>query len=92
MEIALNQNPIFDSPLPAKIESRSMGLKLFVVCALALAMTIPAYSLIFMLLRLEDNALLVGAIASFVAVAAAMYFTRSIDWYGSFPETARPTQ
>jgi len=24
-----------------------------------------------------------GAIASFLAVAAAMYFTRSIDWYGS---------
>ncbi len=34
-----------------------------------------------MLLRLEDNALLVGAIASFLAVAAAMYFTRGIDWY-----------
>jgi len=40
------------------------------------------YSLIYMLLRLEDNALLVGAIASFLAVAAAMYLTRSIDWYG----------
>jgi inner membrane protein len=36
-----------------------------------------------LLLRLEDNALLVGAIASFLAVAAAMYFTRGIDWYGS---------
>jgi inner membrane protein len=34
-----------------------------------------------MLLRLEDNALLVGAIASFIAVAAAMYLTRGIDWY-----------
>jgi inner membrane protein len=42
------------------------------------------YALIYMLLRLEDNALLVGAIASFVAVAAAMYFTRRIDWYSSF--------
>ena len=39
------------------------------------------YALIYMLLRLEDNALLVGAIASFLAVAAAMYFTRRIDWY-----------
>jgi inner membrane protein len=39
------------------------------------------YSMIYMLLRLEDNALLVGAIASFLAVTAAMYFTRSIDWY-----------
>jgi inner membrane protein len=49
------------------------------------------YSLIYMLLRLEDNALLVGAIASFVAVGAAMYLTRSIDWYGSLPETSTTT-
>ncbi len=41
------------------------------------------YTLIYLLLRLEDNALLVGAIASFLAVAAAMYFTRRIDWYSS---------
>jgi inner membrane protein len=41
------------------------------------------YTLIYLLLRLEDNALLVGAITSFLAVAAAMYFTRRIDWYSS---------
>jgi len=35
------------------------------------------------LLRLEDNALLVGAVASFLAVTAVMYFTRNIDWYSS---------
>jgi inner membrane protein len=29
---------------------------------------------------------MVGAIASFLAVAAAMYFTRRIDWYGSLPQ------
>jgi inner membrane protein len=46
------------------------------------------YALIYMLLRLEDNALLVGAIASFLAIASAMYLTRSIDWYGSLPETS----
>jgi inner membrane protein len=45
------------------------------------------YGLIYMLLRLEDNALLVGAIASFLAVAAAMYFTRRLDWYSSMPMT-----
>jgi inner membrane protein len=42
------------------------------------------YALIYMLLRLEDNALLVGAVASFLAVAAVMYFTRGIDWYSQF--------
>ena len=40
------------------------------------------YGLIYLLMRLEDYALLVGAIASFVAIAAVMYFTRRIDWYG----------
>jgi inner membrane protein len=53
----------------------------------ALAVFSSLYTLIYMLLRLEDNALLVGAIASFVAVAIAMYFTRSIDWYSSLPVT-----
>jgi len=51
----------------------------------ALAIFSLLYGLIYMLLRLEDNALLIGAIASFLAVAAAMYFTRSIDWYSSIP-------
>jgi len=56
--------------------SRVQGLR-------ALAVFSLLYSLIYMLLRLEDNALLVGAIASFAAVAATMYFTRGIDWYSS---------
>jgi inner membrane protein len=43
------------------------------------------YGLIYLLLRLEDNALLAGAIASFLAVAAVMYFTRATNWYGSLP-------
>lgn len=43
------------------------------------------YTLIYLLLRLEDNALLVGTVASFLAVAAVMYFTRRIDWYSSLP-------
>jgi len=57
----------------------------------ALATFSLLYTLIFLLLRLEDNALLVGAVASFVAVAAAMYFTRGIDWYSSLaPGESRP--
>ena len=54
--------------------SRSQGMRALVTFTLL-------YVLIYLMLRLEDNALLVGAIASFVAVAAAMYFTRGIDWY-----------
>jgi inner membrane protein len=56
--------------------SRMQGVRALVVFALL-------YTLIYLLLTLEDNALLVGAIASFLAVAGAMYFTRRIDWYGT---------
>jgi inner membrane protein len=51
----------------------------------ALAIFSLLYGLIYILLRIEDYALLVGAIASFLAVAAAMYSTRKIDWYSSLP-------
>ena len=50
------------------------------------------YGLIYMLLRLQDNALLIGAVASFLAVAAAMYFTRKIDWYDPFSLTGTATR
>jgi inner membrane protein len=56
--------------------SRLQGLR-------ALGIFSLLYVLIYLLLRLEDDALLVGAIASFLAVAAAMYLTRKIDWYSS---------
>jgi inner membrane protein len=61
--------------------SRTQGMR-------ALATFSLLYVLIYLLLRLEDNALLVGAIASFLAVAAAMYFTRGIDWYSPLPMTS----
>jgi len=63
--------------------SREQGWK-------ALAIFTPLYALIYVLLRLEDNALLVGALASFAAIAIAMYFTRGIDWYSSLPSTGQP--
>jgi inner membrane protein len=58
--------------------SRLQGTRALVIFSLL-------YILIYMLLRLEDDALLIGAIASFLAVAAAMYFTRRLDWYSSLP-------
>jgi inner membrane protein len=59
--------------------SRKLGLR-------ALAVFSPLYGLIYVLLRLKDYALLVGAVASFVAIAMAMYLTRKIDWYGSLSD------
>lgn len=59
-------------------ESRRQGY-------IALATFSLLYALIYVLMRLEDFALLVGAFSSFVAIAAVMFFTRRIDWYGTPP-------
>ena len=40
------------------------------------------YGLLFSLMRLQDFALLIGALASFGAIALIMYLTRDLDWYG----------
>ena len=66
--------------------SRVQGLRALVVFSLL-------YFLIYLLLRLDDNALLVGAVASFLAVAAVMYFTRNTDWYSPIAVgSARPSE
>ena len=65
--------------------SRVQGIRAAIVFSLL-------YLLIYLLLRLEDDALLIGAISSFIAVAAAMYFTRGIDWYSSMPLTVADEQ
>lgn len=67
----------------AWIFSAAQGLRAAVVFGLL-------YCLIYLLLRLEDNSLLVGAVASFLAVAAVMYFTRKIDWYSSLAKVEAP--
>jgi len=56
--------------------SRKLALRALVVFTIL-------YAFIYVLLRVEAYALLVGAIASFAAVAATMYATRNVDWYGS---------
>jgi inner membrane protein len=65
--------------------SRRQGMRASAVFSLL-------YVLIYLLLRLEDDALLIGAVSSFLAVAAAMYFTRRIDWYSSMPMPAAMAQ
>jgi inner membrane protein len=40
------------------------------------------YGVLFVLLSLEQTALLVGAFALFVVLAAVMVYTRKVDWYG----------
>jgi inner membrane protein len=64
----------------AAFKSRGRG-------AQALAVFSAVYGLIYLLMRLEDFALLAGSIASFLGLAGAMYLTRNLDWYGG---KARP--
>jgi len=40
------------------------------------------YGFIFVLIRLEDTALLVGSIGLFIILAITMYVSRKINWYG----------
>ncbi len=46
---------------------------------ITLALT-ALYSFIFVIIQLEDYALLVGSIGLFLILAAVMYFSRKIDW------------
>ncbi len=67
--------------LGAVFRSQSKGV-------MALAVFTALYALIYVLMSLEDYALLVGSVAAFLAIAAAMYATRNLDWYGMTAERA----
>lgn len=56
-------------------DSRAQGLRALVTFSLL-------YGLIYLLMRLQEGAFVVGALAAFAALAAVMYFTRKVDWYG----------
>lgn len=45
------------------------------------AFTTGLYMYLYIMLQLEDMALLIGAIGLFAALAAIMYATRKVDWY-----------
>ena len=53
--------------------------------AVLLAVLLMIYGLLYVLLKLEDYALLVGSVALFAALAVVMYATRKIDWYRAAP-------
>ena len=46
------------------------------------------HGVLYVVLRMENYALLAGTTALFVALAAVMYFTRNVDWFSQ--ETNRP--
>jgi inner membrane protein len=50
--------------------------------AKALVVFSALYALIYVLLKQEEYGLLVGSVASFLAIAGTMWMTRKLDWYG----------
>lgn len=67
---------LFATNIKWVFRSRKLALR-------SLAAFTALYTFIYVLLRVETYALLVGAVASFAAVAVAMYITRNVDWYGN---------
>lgn len=57
-------------------------LKRGALAALVGAMLAILYGYLYVLLQLEDYALLLGSIGLFVILGLVMYLTRRIDWYG----------
>lgn len=66
-------------------------LRCWLRAAAIAALLAAVHSVLFVVLRMEDFALLAGTGALFAALAAVMYFTRNIDWQaqdaGSPPAT-----
>jgi inner membrane protein len=56
----------------------------------ALAIFTAVYGLIYLLMRLEDFALLAGSLASFLGLSVAMWLTRNLDWYAGRVDETRP--
>lgn len=50
------------------------------------------YGLLFVLLQIEQTALLIGAVALFAVLAAIMLLTRRIDWYSRFAQIPLPVK
>jgi inner membrane protein len=59
----------------------SIFKKLKVVIVFASLISV-LYLFIYVLIQMQDNALLFGSIGLFALLAAAMYLSRKIDWYG----------
>ncbi len=61
-------------------------LKNRVVTLMVGGILVILYTYLYILLQLEDYALLMGSIGLFVVLSVIMYLTRKIDWYASSQE------
>lgn len=67
----------------AVLRGRKQGLSVFGALA-------SLYGFLYLLLRLEDYALLAGSVGLFVVLAGVMYMTRRMDWYSLRLGTKEP--
>ncbi len=65
----------------ASFKSQAVGARAFVALAIL-------YGAMYVLMTLEDFALLAGSIVAFAVIAATMIATRRIDWYGRNQQAA----
>lgn len=56
-------------------------LKSILLTSLITGILFFLYSFIFVIIQLQDYALLIGSIGLFIILCLAMYFSRKIDWY-----------
>ena len=66
-----------------------LHFKAFKPTTILCSVLVLLYSFIFVLIRLEDTALLIGTIGLFIILAIAMYFSKRVNRYGR-NETAEP--
>ncbi|GAO41702.1 cell envelope integrity protein CreD [Flavihumibacter petaseus] len=64
--------------------------KSFRTAALLGAVITMLYGFIFVLVRLEDTALLIGSIGLFLILGLAMYGSRKVNWYGNEQQQDQP--
>lgn len=69
----------------ASFGSRAVGIR-------ALAGLTVLYAAMYVLMTLEDFALLAGSVVAFAVIAATMIATRRIDWYGAGAQAGHATQ
>jgi len=53
------------------------------MATIVLSLLVLLYTFLYIVLQLEDYALLMGSVGMFAVLATAMYLTRNIDWYAT---------
>lgn len=73
---SLATSTLIGTYVSSALKSRRHGLAIFGIMAVI-------YGLLYLLLRVEDYAMLIGSIAAFILLSIVMYATRNIDWANS---------